>query len=130
MPQRIFFNVVVLIFLHFGEILGQQKNVEKIPLFTQNQGDSLVKCQPYVGNKNVKIPVSQYLVSGSNNFLQIGRSGQLVRQLPQNYHSTHLSFFCRQELQLEKAINVPLRFRLGSLEYTNYLEGKSNSRVK
>jgi len=36
----------------------------------------------------------------------------------------NLGFFCRQEWKLEKTVRIPLRFRLGNLEYVDRLEGK------
>jgi len=40
-----------------------------------------------------------------------------------NYYTTQTGFFCNQERALEKKIKIPLRFRLGSLSYTEQLEG-------
>lgn len=45
--------------------------------------------------------------------------------IPANYYNSKLGFMCKQELQLEKKTKIPFRFRLGSLAYTNMLEGKS-----
>jgi hypothetical protein len=42
-----------------------------------------------------------------------------------DYYKKQLGFFCLKELQVEKALKVPLKFRLGGMEYCNYLEGKN-----
>lgn len=42
----------------------------------------------------------------------------------QNYYTQHLGFMCKKELAFEKLTKLPLRFRLGSLQQCNYLEGK------
>jgi hypothetical protein len=47
-----------------------------------------------------------------------------VNTLPPNYYNTQLGFFCKKELQIQKAVKLPIVFRLGSAAYTDKLEGK------
>jgi hypothetical protein len=46
-----------------------------------------------------------------------------------NYYTQNFGFFCKKELQLQKAIKFPFVFRLGSVEQCNRLEGKRNATV-
>ena len=59
--------------------------------------------------------------TGADNRMQVRPS---LQALEDDYYTHHFGFMCKKELQLEKTTHIPLRFRLGSLEQCNYLEGK------
>lgn len=44
--------------------------------------------------------------------------------VPANYYASHLPFFCSTELKLQKVLKFPVKFRLGSVEACDRLEGK------
>lgn len=44
--------------------------------------------------------------------------------LSPNFYASNLGFFCQQEIKIEKAVKFPVKFRLGSVESCNHLEGK------
>lgn len=47
-----------------------------------------------------------------------------VRPLSASFYTDNFGFFCKKELQIEKATRIPFRFRLGSLAACNTIEGK------
>jgi hypothetical protein len=48
--------------------------------------------------------------------------------LPKAYCYADLAFFCKVEVRMEKSLRIPVKFRLGNVEYVDYLEGKRKSR--
>ncbi|MDI9365779.1 MAG: hypothetical protein QM541_12565 [Flavobacterium sp.] len=51
-----------------------------------------------------------------------------LRVLASNYYSSNLPFFCKQELQIQKIVKLPVKFRIGSVEEVDKLEGKHSGR--
>lgn len=67
-----------------------------------------------------QVPFNQNILKNITQPVYLLRPGTI----PADYYTRNFGFFCKKELQFEKTIHVPLRFRLGSLEQCNSLEGK------
>jgi len=47
-----------------------------------------------------------------------------LTQVLKTDYQKHLAFFCRVEVKLEKSTKLPIKFRLGDVQYVDWLEGK------
>ncbi len=47
-----------------------------------------------------------------------------IKPVPSTFYFNSLGFFCQKELQMEKVVKFPIKFRLGSVAYTDQMEGK------
>lgn len=69
-----------------------------------------------------KIPISKKLFFKSKFYpAQIKKSPVVIKP---NFMSTQQGFICKQEWKFEKKTKLPLKIRLGSLDYVNKMEGK------
>jgi hypothetical protein len=131
MAERFFCLVVVLIFLSCGEIFGQSKPVEKF--FKKDSVYYFGKYNACFLQNNVKLydtlnsrPEISLIF---NSAILPNPLSASIRPNPfeKKSYRQPLSFFCRKEWQFEKATSIPLRLRLGSVDYTDYLEQKPNA---
>jgi hypothetical protein len=67
---------------------------------------------------------STSIISLSESTSKESSSGGFSMLQPNAYYE-QLGFFCRKEIQLQKITTVPVKFRLGSYDYVNWLEGKT-----
>jgi hypothetical protein len=116
-------------------------------IFAQINAD--IKSDPYVKNiktdtaRNSLLPVDLFKLTSKkanaatqtvSTFNGWGNTPHITTHnfnlrspIAKNFSAMQLGFVCKKELQFEKKTSIPLRLRLGSLDYTNYLEQKPNS---
>ena len=56
--------------------------------------------------------------------LKFSKNKKDIQKIPLAYCYNNLAFFCKVEVKIEKRFSIPIKFRLGSLDYANYLEQK------
>jgi len=125
--QRACHFLVALLLIFSTKIFSQQQ----LPRIAQNRSHELKISrdfqQQYFGatfgyrqNELIKLPYNEYhYYLGGGNY---AGPSEIKWRLPA--YTSHLPFFCKKELQFENSTSIPLRFRVGSLEYVNKMEGK------
>lgn len=110
--QRIYkFIVVLMLILISNQLEAQNKQWSVVPrplIFQKNQG------------------LSDRLMNYKTTFLYppLLAPKPVAATISADYYTKHFGYFCKKELQFEKATSIPLRLRLGGLDYVNKLEGK------
>ena len=92
--------------------------------------------QPSPTNKNIDFhnylnkPVGKLPMQPVINLNQVIRLNPVsCSVIAGDFYTQGFGFFCKKELQFEKATKIPLRFRLGTLQYNDYLERKPNAGI-
>ena len=154
MWQRLYFFLVVFLLMFSGDIFGQTRIVGDTLFLTDwvwvgHPNDSLGKkqdCLKYIivkPNDYIKLPIDMEKLRNFDFEKQLRldyqtKDSPASKKLPSPFllfkptitpssYTNNLGFFCKKELQLDKITAVPVRFRLGSLEYVNWLEQKPNA---
>lgn len=85
-----------------------------------------VQAQNDSAKSNTSKPFSYSFINNSYSKLSnnIPNSG-----IPANFYSCNIGFFCKEEIKLEKAVKMPVKFRLGSVQYVDWMEGKKNASI-
>jgi hypothetical protein len=121
--QRVYGFLVVLLLILPGKNFSQQQ----MPLIAQKMPHAL---QSFSMSATQRAHSIRYFLGQSlTNIPDCNLNNHPFHIINSNFYTNHFGFFCRHELLFEKMTYVPLRFRLGSLDYVNKMEGKYKSAV-
>jgi len=76
-------------------------------------------------DKNTKLMTRQMAISRQHPAVPKIQAYRTAPSSPPDiYQYEELAFFCKWEVKLEQAARIPVKFRLGDVQYVDWLEGK------
>ena len=90
-----------------------------------SQNTNKITANTYFHSKVIKNPVQKII--NPNPGVHLNPVSFSV--INANYYTQNFGFFCKKELQFEKATKVPFKFRLGSVQYCDWMEGKKSAGI-
>lgn len=93
-------------------------------IINTNKRDTIVTYQGCWGSKFTKY----YKKSVKDPVCNNNKITPPFSLLPGNYYANNLGFFCKQEIKFEKVTRIPFKFRLGSVQECDRMEGKPNTK--
>ncbi|HMG68355.1 MAG TPA: hypothetical protein VK588_11745 [Chitinophagaceae bacterium] len=121
--ERVYWFLVVLLLILPAKIFAQQQ----MPRIGQYSPHILQFSEGLRKNLELSDPNKKsYHYLFTNGVSPVSVNPFTIRMIQPQFYISNLPFFCKKEFEFEKSTAIPLRVRLGSLEYVNRLEGKED----
>ncbi len=96
-------------------------------VFCQITGDKIALSTDIY---SLKPPSHAFLRADINTYFQTNIKNQgPASVIKADHYAQNFGFFCKKELEFEKATKVPFKFRLGSVQHCDWMEGKKNAGI-
>ncbi|MGG9964268.1 hypothetical protein [Ferruginibacter sp. SUN106] len=128
MKEKAKFLLFCMIFVGSGAF--GQKSTSVIPPFRGYYSVTNQQDTPRICNMSVIKSGNKYFIGypkkiATTPFKTLIPAVQPV--ITSNFYTQNFGFFCKKELQLEKVTGIPFKFRLGSVQQCDWMEGKPNA---
>jgi hypothetical protein len=118
----LFFCMIFVVRAAFG-----QKNELNFPIYRGSYFVSLTDTINLCRMRGIRQGNKIYIGLPKKDSVKKNCSEPLMPVISSNFYTQNFGFFCKKELQLEKITRVPFKFRLGSVQQVDWMEGKPNA---